>query len=704
MARTLLRGRFGQDVFAKVIHTGRKHCGKRRNCSLRAISLFLQCFQKPACFPGASKGVIVWEWVNPRCFGQVLFAKVIQTGRKHCGKRRNCSFRAISPFLQCFQKACFPGASKGVIVWEWVNPRRFDVLVTDVLARTLLRGRFGQDVFAKVIHTGRKHCGKRRNCSLRAISLFLQCFQKPACFPGASKGVIVWEWVNPRCFGQVLFAKVIQTGRKHCGKRRNCSFRAISPFLQCFQKACFPGASKGVIVWEWVNPRRFDVLVTDVLARTLLRGRFGQDVFAKVIHTGRKHCGKRRNCSLRAISLFLQCFQKPACFPGASKGVIVWEWVNPRCFGQVLFAKVIQTGRKHCGKRRNCSFRAISPFLQCFQKACFPGASKGVIVWEWVNPRRFDVLVTDVLARTLLRGRFGQDVFAKVIHTGRKHCGKRRNCSLRAISPFLQCFQKVCFPGASKGVIVWEWVNPRRFDVLVTDVLARTLLRGRFGQDVFAKVIHTGRKHCGKRRNCSLRAISPFLQCFQKACFPGVSKGVIVWEWVNPRRFGQDIFAKVIHTGRKHCGKRRNCSLRAISPILQCFQKVCFPGASKGVIVWEWVNPRRFDVLVTDVLARTLLRGRFGQDVFAKVIHTGRKHCGKRRNCSLRAISPFLQCFQKACFPGASKGVIVWEWVNPRRFDVLVTDVLARTLLRGRFGQDVFAKEILTADVLARTF
>ena len=23
---------------------------------------------------------------------------------------------------------------------------------------------------------------------------------------------------------------------------------------------------------------------------------------------------------------------------------------------------------------------------------------------------------------------------------------------------FPQCFQKVCFPGASKGVIVWEWV------------------------------------------------------------------------------------------------------------------------------------------------------------------------------------------------------------------------------------------------------
>ena len=27
---------------------------------------------------------------------------------------------------------------------------------------------------------------------------------------------------------------------------------------------------------------------------------------------------------------------------------------------------------------------------------------------------------------------------------------------------FPKCFQKVCFPGASKGVIVWEWVNKCR--------------------------------------------------------------------------------------------------------------------------------------------------------------------------------------------------------------------------------------------------
>ena len=29
----------------------------------------------------------------------------------------------------------------------------------------------------------------------------------------------------------------------------------------------------------------------------------------------------------------------------------------------------------------------LSP--QCFQKACFPGASKGVIVWEWVQTKIF---------------------------------------------------------------------------------------------------------------------------------------------------------------------------------------------------------------------------------------------------------------------------------------------------------------------------
>ena len=31
-------------------------------------------------------------------------------------------------------------------------------------------------------------------------------------------------------------------------------------FPQCFEKACFPGASKGVIVWEWVNATILEIL------------------------------------------------------------------------------------------------------------------------------------------------------------------------------------------------------------------------------------------------------------------------------------------------------------------------------------------------------------------------------------------------------------------------------------------------------------
>ena len=44
--------------------------------------------------------------------------------------------------------------------------------------------------------------------------------------------------------------------------------------------------------------------------------------------------------------------------------------------------KVIQTDRKHCGKRRNCSSRAISPFPTVFSKGLFP---REVFVWEWVK-------------------------------------------------------------------------------------------------------------------------------------------------------------------------------------------------------------------------------------------------------------------------------------------------------------------------------
>ena len=37
------------------------------------------------------------------------------------------------------------------------------------------------------------------------------------------------------------------------GKGEIALFEKFLLFPQCFQKACFSGASKGVIVWEWVK-------------------------------------------------------------------------------------------------------------------------------------------------------------------------------------------------------------------------------------------------------------------------------------------------------------------------------------------------------------------------------------------------------------------------------------------------------------------
>ena len=39
---------------------------------------------------------------------------------------------------------------------------------------------------------------------------------------------------------------------------------------QCFQKSCFPGASKGVIVWEWVNKDTYFVSIVVVSISAVL--------------------------------------------------------------------------------------------------------------------------------------------------------------------------------------------------------------------------------------------------------------------------------------------------------------------------------------------------------------------------------------------------------------------------------------------------
>ena len=54
----------------------------------------------------------------------------------------------------------------------------------------------------------------------------------------------------------------------------------------------------------------------------------------------------------------------------------------------------------------------------------------------------------------------------------------------------------------------------------------------------------------------------------------------------------------------------------------------------------------------------------------------------------------FPQCFQKACFPGASKGVIVWEWVNGILFYLKQT-VYARLSMSDLYGGSRFDTRLL---------
>ena len=56
---------------SRVLEKGRKHCGKKRNCSLRAIFPFLTVFFKRPVLQIHEKQGLAWERVKRR---------------KHCGR------------------------------------------------------------------------------------------------------------------------------------------------------------------------------------------------------------------------------------------------------------------------------------------------------------------------------------------------------------------------------------------------------------------------------------------------------------------------------------------------------------------------------------------------------------------------------------------------------------------------------------------
>ena len=45
------------------------------------------------------------------------------------------------------------------------------------------------------------------------------------------------------------------------GKGEIARYEQFLLFPQCFQKACFPGVSKGVIVWQWVIAEHIENII-----------------------------------------------------------------------------------------------------------------------------------------------------------------------------------------------------------------------------------------------------------------------------------------------------------------------------------------------------------------------------------------------------------------------------------------------------------
>ena len=96
-------------------------------------------------------------------------------------------------------------------------------------------------------------------------------------------------------------------------------------------------------------------------------------------------------------------------------------------------------------------------------------------------------------------------------------------------------------------------------------------------------------------------------------------------------------------------------------------------GKEKMLVVGIFPLPTMFSVLYPitrrQILDSSKLK-EFADDIF-KLDENGRKlskrlenTVGKGEIARYEQFLLFPQCFQKACFPRASKGVIVWEWVK----------------------------------------
>ena len=94
---------------------------KRKNAGYQHFLLFTQCFFNPL----PDDKILDWSKLKQSADDSFKFdvnsRKFSKLVENTVGKGEIARYEQFLLFPQCFQKACFPGVSKGVIVLEWVK-------------------------------------------------------------------------------------------------------------------------------------------------------------------------------------------------------------------------------------------------------------------------------------------------------------------------------------------------------------------------------------------------------------------------------------------------------------------------------------------------------------------------------------------------------------------------------------------------------
>ena len=135
----------------------------------------------------------------------------------------------------------------------------------------------------------------------------------------------------------------------------------------------------------------------------------------------------------------------------------------------------------------------------------------------------------------------------------RKYRRKKRNCLVWAISLFPTVFSKDLY---CIHLTLSQTTNFRLFQS------ERVCRRQFYIGSKWQKVLQKGRKQCGKRRNCSLRVISPFPTLFSKDlyCRHVKTRACLGKGWKPGFPNKPCFYVSAVKIIWKHCGKRRNFS------------------------------------------------------------------------------------------------------------------------------------------------